>query len=197
MKNFVSFLVLIAAFVGFIYIYNYFMQPGPIGCEFNLISSNGEKITEKDIRAKPAVVFFGYTMCPDICPTTMVDMQNWIEQLGTDANKLGWWFFSVDPQRDTPQVMHSYLSSFPKNIIGISGDAAKVSKVIKAFNIVAKKVPGENNDYTYDHTAAVILLRKGGRSYGIIPFQADVGAQSERNGIGLDKLKQLIKDEYR
>lgn len=197
MKIFVLFLILIGSFLAFIFMYNFYMQPDPIGCKFTLISSNGTKVTEKDIRAKPAVVFFGYTMCPDICPTTMVDMQHWIAQLGKDANKLGWWFFSVDPQRDTPQVMHSYLSSFPKNIIGVSGDPKEVNKVIKAFNIVAKKVPGEGDDYTYDHTAAVILLHKGGRSFGIIPFQADVGSQGERNGIGLDKLKQLIKDDYR
>lgn len=196
MKQFFFFLALIATFIGFTFVYNYYNQPGPIGCKFTLTSSNGTKITEKDIRAKPAVVFFGYTMCPDICPTTMVDMQHWIEQLGPDAKKLGWWFFSVDPERDTPEVMHSYLSSFSNNIIGLSGNPSEVKKVIKAFNIVAKKVPGENNDYTYDHTAAVILLRKGGKSYGIIPFQADVGAQSERNGIGIDKLRQLIKDEY-
>lgn len=196
MKHFLFFIALIAAFLLISFTYNYYTKPGPIGGEFTLTSSNGKIITEKDIRAKPAVVFFGYTMCPDICPTTMVDMQQWIAQLGPDAKKLGWWFFSVDPERDTPQVMHDYLSSFSDNIVGLSGDPAEVKKVIKSFNIVATKVPGENNDYTYDHTAAVILLRKGGKSYGIIPYQADVGSQSERNGLGIDKLRQLIKDEY-
>ncbi|MDN5249687.1 SCO family protein [Bartonella sp. TP] len=195
MKAFFSFIILTLLFITAVYFYNQHHQPGPVGGAFTLISSNKQIVTEKDIRAKPAVIFFGYTMCPDVCPTTLFDMQQWIKALGNDADKLGFWFFTVDPERDTPEIMNEYLSNSPKNIIGVSGDPAEVRKVIKNFNIVAIKVPGENKDYSYDHTAAVILLHKGGRSFGIIPYQADIGANSERGNIGLDKLRQLIKED--
>lgn len=194
MRSFFGFIILIIAFFGLVSFVNWIKRPGPVGCAFTLTSSNNTPVTEKDIRAKPAVVFFGYTMCPDVCPTTMQDMEVWIKQLGKDADKLGWWFFSVDPEHDTPEVMHDYLSSLPHNIVGITGNPKEVRKVIKAFNIVAIKVPGENNDYTYDHTATVILLNKGGTSFGVIPYQPDVGSNDQRNGIGIDRLKQLIKN---
>lgn len=196
MKAFFYFITITSLFIISVFLYNRYTQPGPVGGSFTLIDSNGHLVTEKDIRAKPAVVFFGYTMCPDVCPTTLYDMQQWIKALGKDADKLGFWFFTVDPQRDTPKLMHEYLSNSPKNIIGISGNPAEVAKVIKSFKIVAIKVPGENKDYSFDHTAAVILLHKGGRSFGIIPYQADIGLDNERSGIGIDKLRQLIKDDY-
>ena len=120
MRSFFGFIILIIAFFGLVSFVNWIKRPGPVGCAFTLTSSNNTPVTEKDIRAKPAVVFFGYTMCPDVCPTTMQDMEVWIKQLGKDADKLGWWFFSVDPEHDTPEVMHDYLSSLPHNIVGIT-----------------------------------------------------------------------------
>jgi len=193
MKTFVLFIALIVVFIAVAVGYNRYTQPGPVGGPFELTDSNGKVVTEKDIRAKPAVVFFGYTMCPDVCPTTLMDMQRWLTELGPDADKLGVWFFTVDPEHDTPQVMHDYLSNFSDKIIGISGDPKKVHDVVKSFNIVAIKVPGAGGEYTYDHTAAVILLRKGGKAAGIIPYIPDVGSASERDGIAMDKLKNLIQ----
>lgn len=193
MKTFVLFIVLIVVFIAGAVGYNKYTQPGPVGGPFELTDSNGKVVTEKDIRAKPAVVFFGYTMCPDVCPTTLMDMQRWLTDLGPDADKLGVWFFTVDPEHDTPQVMHDYLSNFSDKIIGISGDPKKVHDVVKSFNIVAIKVPGASGEYTYDHTAAVILLRKGGKPAGIIPYIPDVGSASERDGIAMDKLRNLIE----
>lgn len=189
----ILFFILIIGFIIMVRAYDQLLRPGPIGCAFNLMGSNGQVITEKTVRAKPAVVFFGYTHCPDICPTTLTDISRWLKELGPDADKLGVYFFSVDPARDTPTELHDFLSNISDKIIGVSGDPAEVQKVIKSFNITAVKVPGENSDYTFDHTAAVILFHKGGVVSGIIPYQPDV-ASTERDGIALDKLRNLIEE---
>ena len=173
MKLIAKFAAIIAVFFIAIFGWAHFTKPKPFGDDFSLIDSNGKTVTQDDIRAQPSAVFFGYTMCPDVCPTTLLDITEWLDALGPDADKIKVWFFTVDPERDTPQVMHDYISNFSDRIIGISGDPQKVHDAIKSFNIVADKVPGKDGDYTYDHTAAVILLRKGGRVRTTIPYQQD------------------------
>lgn len=194
MRTFSFFIIAILLFLGFILGYNHFFQPEPLGTNFTLTDSDGKTITEKDIRAQPSMVFFGYTMCPDVCPTTLYDIQTWLKELGDEADKLKIWFFSVDPEHDTPKIMHEYLSNISDKIKGVSGDPVEMERLIKSFNVVATKVPGQNDEYSIDHTAAIFLLRKGGRLASIIPYQPNVGSEEERKDQALDKIRNLINN---
>lgn len=185
-KLLIKFIIIIAIFFAGIGFYTHFMKPNPFGNDFTLTDSNGKQVTQADIRAQPSAIFFGYTMCPDVCPTTLLDITDWLEALGPDANKIKIWFFTVDPERDTPQVMHDYISNLSKQIIGISGDPQKVHDAIKSFNIVAEKVPSKDGNYTYDHSAGIILLNKGGRVRTVIPYQ-------QNREVAIEWLKQLAQ----
>jgi len=187
MKQSLHFILLSVGFIAAMFIYNHFTAPGPLGDSFALVDSTGRAVTQQDLRAKPTAIFFGFTHCADICPTTLFDMNNWQEQLGKDAEKLQVWFVTVDPERDTPQVMQDYLSNFAPHVTGISGTPDEVHAMVQSFNIVAQKVELENGDYSYDHTAAIILLKKGGRRHSMIPY-------GESEEIALQRLKNLIEE---
>jgi protein SCO1/2 len=133
-----------------------------IGGPFQLVAQDGRTFTDKDLKGEPTLMFFGYTHCPDVCPTTLFDMSETFKKLGTDA-KIRGVFVTVDPERDTPAVMKDYLSNFDPRIIGLSGDKSAVDVAIKDYRVYARKVPTENGEYTMDHTALVYLLDKQGR----------------------------------
>jgi len=97
-------ILLVAVFMAFIFGWQTFVSP-PLGEDFSLTDSNGKTVTQVELREKPSAIFFGYTMCPDICPTTLMSMTNWIKELGPDADKINIWFITVDPERDTPEVL--------------------------------------------------------------------------------------------
>jgi protein SCO1/2 len=139
-----------------------------IGGPFKLIDQNGRQITDADIKGRPFLIFFGYTHCPDVCPTTLFDVSEVMRALGEDADRTGALFITVDPERDSPAVLKDYLSSFDPHLRGATGDRAAVDAVEKAYRVYAKKVPGENDDYSMDHTALVYLMDKQGRF--IAPF---------------------------
>jgi len=185
MKKSLRFILLSVCFIAAILTYNHFTASGPLGDSFSLLTSDGRSVNQEDLRAKPTAIFFGFTHCADICPTTLFDMNHWQEELGLANDKLQVWFVTVDPERDTPQIMQDYLSNFAPKITGISGDPAAVHAMVKSFNIVAQKVDLGNGDYSYDHTAAIILLKKGGTRHSIIPY-------GEREEIALQRLKNLI-----
>ena len=113
-------------------------------------------------------MFFGFTHCPDVCPTTLFDISEVLRRLGKDADRTGALFITVDPERDTPAVLKDYLSSFDSRLKGLTGDPAAVNAAIKAYRVYAKKVPLDNGDYTMDHTAVVYLMDKNGRF--VAPF---------------------------
>jgi len=190
MKQVSQIIVLTIVFIACVLGYEHWTRPGPLGDPFKLVDSRGKTVTEADIRAKPAAIFFGYTMCPDICPTTLLNLTRQLEKLGPAADKIGVWFFTVDPERDTPEFMHDYISNFSDRIIGISGDPVKVHAAVKSFNIAAEKVDNSDGNYTYNHTAAVILLNKGGRKRSIIPYQ-------ETDEIAVEQLKSLAESADR
>ena len=96
-----------------------------IGGPFTLVDDTGAPVTDATFKGKPSVVYFGYTYCPEVCPTTLLDLSKWIKALGSDADKLNYVFITVDPQRDTPHVMHEYVSSFDKRIRGFSGTPSR------------------------------------------------------------------------
>jgi protein SCO1 len=113
-------------------------------------------------------VFFGFTHCPDICPTTLFDISQVLRKLGPDVDRTGAVFITVDPQRDTPTVMKDYLSNFDPHLVGLTGSQAQIDAAIKAYRVYAKKVPLDNGDYTMDHTAVVYLMDKDG--HFVAPF---------------------------
>jgi protein SCO1 len=139
-----------------------------IGGPFRLIDQNGKPITDADMRGRPFLVFFGYTHCPDVCPTTLFDVSEVMHALGKDADRTGALFITVDPERDTPSVIKDYLSSFDPHLRGATGDRAAIDAAEKAYRVYAKKVPTTNSDYTMDHTALIYLMDKQGRF--VAPF---------------------------
>ena len=139
-----------------------------VGGPFRLEDQNGQPVTDQDMKGRPFLVFFGYTHCPDICPTTLFDISQVLQKLGRDADRTGAIFITVDPERDTPTVLKDYLSNFDPHVRGLTGDANAVNAAIKAYRVYAKKVPLEHGDYTMDHTAIVYLMDKNGRF--VAPF---------------------------
>jgi len=139
-----------------------------VGGPFHLEDQNGKPVSDADMKGRPFLVFFGFTHCPDICPTTLFDVSQVLRQLGKDADRAGALFITVDPERDTPAVLKDYLSNFDAHLRGLTGDPAAVAAAIKAYRVYAKKVPLENGDYTMDHTAVVYLMDKDGQF--IAPF---------------------------
>ncbi len=143
-------------------------QASAVGGPFKLIDQNGRTVTEQDMAGKPFLVFFGFTHCPDVCPTTLFDISEVFRKLGPDADRAAALFITVDPERDTPEAMKSYLSSFDPHLRGLTGDEAAVDGVIKAYRAYTKKVPNPDGSYTMDHTALVYLMDKDGRF--VAPF---------------------------
>jgi protein SCO1/2 len=139
-----------------------------VGGPFHLEDQNGKPVTDQGMKGKPFLVFFGFTHCPDICPTTLFDMSQVLRQLGPDADRTGALFITVDPARDTPAVMKDYLSSFDPHLRGLTGDQAAIDAATRAYRVYAKKVPLDGGDYTMDHTAVVYLMDKNGEF--VAPF---------------------------
>jgi len=142
-------------------------MPSAVGGPFALTDQNGKQITDKDMAGHPFLVFFGFTHCPDVCPTTLFDVSEVFRALGPDKQVRAL-FITVDPERDTPAVMKDYLSSFDPRITGATGDEAAVAAAIKGYRVYAKKVPLDGGGYTMDHTAIVYLMGKDGRF--VAPF---------------------------
>ena len=139
-----------------------------IGGPFRLLDQNGRTVTDADLKGHPFLVFFGFTHCPDVCPTTLFEISEVLRELGADADRLGALFITVDPERDTPAALKDYLSSFDPHLVGLTGDLDAVSAVAKAYRVYFKKVPLDGGGYTMDHTAIVYLMDKDGRF--VAPF---------------------------
>jgi protein SCO1 len=163
---------------------------GPFGVPFNLVAQNGKPITEQAFRGRPSAVFFGYTHCPDVCPTTLFELDGWLGKVDPDGSKLGAYFVTVDPERDTPEIMNEYVSNVSKRITGISGPPDKVTAMVRGFRVYAVKVPVDakdpSGDYTMDHSASVYLLDGKGDFAGTIAYQEDADT-------AVKKLENLIK----
>jgi protein SCO1 len=139
-----------------------------IGGPFRLIDQNGKTVTDQDMKGKPFLVFFGFTHCPDVCPTTLFDVSEVMRSLGPDADRTAALFITVDPERDTPASMKDYLGSFDPHLRGLTGDADALATVAKEYRVYYKKVPLDGGDYTMDHTAIVYLMDKDG--HFVSPF---------------------------
>ncbi|WP_420410333.1 SCO family protein [Hoeflea sp.] len=161
----------------------------PYGVPFELVDQDGEPITEAAFRGRPTALFFGFTHCPEICPTTLYELDGWLSQVDPEGERIRAYFVTVDPERDTPELLGDYVSGVTDRVTGISGEPNAVAEVIRGFNIYAKKVPLDENDpdgdYTMDHTASVFLLDAEGRFKGTI-------AWGENPEIAVEKLENLI-----
>jgi len=138
-------------------------QVAAIGGPFKLTDQNGQAVSDQDLHGRPFLVFFGFTHCPDVCPTTLFEVSEILRALGRDADRTRALFITVDPERDTPSVMKDYLSSFDPHLSGLSGDPAAIAAIAKGYRVYYKKVPLDQGGYTMDHTAIVYLMDKDGR----------------------------------
>jgi protein SCO1/2 len=138
-------------------------QPAAIGGPFQLTDQHGKTVTDRDLKGRPTLIFFGYTHCPDVCPTSLFEISEVLRAMGKDADRVNAYFISVDPERDTQAAMKDYLSSFDPHLEGLTGDPAEMAKVITSYRVYAKKVPTKDGDYTMDHTALIYLMDRDGR----------------------------------
>ena len=131
---------------------------------FNLTDHNGQKRTLADFKGKAVVIFFGYTQCPDVCPTSMTELAQAKQLLGPDGDKLQGLFISVDPERDTPEVMKAYMASFDPTFLALYAPAGELPEVARQFKIYYKKVDGSTpTSYTMDHAAGSYVYDTQGR----------------------------------
>lgn len=142
--------------------------PAMIGGPFQLTDQGGQTVTEKSLQGRPTLIFFGFTHCPDVCPTSLFEISEVLRSMGSDADRVNAYFVSVDPSRDTPAAMKDYLSSFDPHLKGLTGDPEVMAKVLTEYRVYAKKVPLKDGDYTMDHTALVYLMDRDGRF--VAPF---------------------------
>ncbi|WP_407157845.1 SCO family protein [Bradyrhizobium sp. STM 3557] len=142
--------------------------PAAIGGPFQLTDQSGATVTDKSLQGRPTLIFFGFTHCPDVCPTSLFEISEVLRAMGPDADRVNAYFISVDPERDTPAAMKDYLSSFDPHLKGLTGDPEVMAKVTTEYRVYAKKVPLKDGDYTMDHTALVYLMDRDGRF--VAPF---------------------------
>ena len=138
-------------------------QAAAIGGPFRLTDQDGRIVTEEDFKGKPSLVFFGYTNCPDFCPTTLFDISQVMHALGPDADRTRAVFITIDPERDTPEALKDYLSSFDPHVSALTGDLPSIVTVAKEYRVYFKKVPLDGGRYSMDHTTITYLMDKEGR----------------------------------
>jgi protein SCO1 len=139
-----------------------------VGGPFTLTDHNGQTVTEKDFAGEPHLVFFGFTHCPDVCPTTLFQLSELLKATGEEGRNLRALFITVDPERDTPEVMKSYISSFDERIIGLTGNQAAVDAAVKTFRAYARKASTGDGDYTMEHSSVVYLMGADGQFIGTV-----------------------------
>lgn len=198
-RNTLWVLVAISLVVG-IYLYTQNKQPKVItkvselafGQAFSLTDNKGNEITEQAFVGHPTLLFFGFTHCPEVCPTTLYEINAWLDALGDEASAVRSFFITVDPERDTPEVMNDYVTSMSDRVVGITGGVDEMEALVKSWRIYAKKIPeigavdGLGN-YNMDHTASVLLVRPDGSLQGTITY-------GENTDVALDKIRLLLKN---
>jgi protein SCO1 len=151
--------------------------------EFALTDHNSQARTLADFKGKAVVVFFGFTQCPDVCPTTLAEMTEAVKQLGSDGNKLQVLFITIDPERDTPELLKKYVPAFHPSFLGLTGNAEAIAKVAKEFKVFYQKSAGKTpGSYTMDHTSNSYVFDPQGRVRLVI-----------KHGMGTEPLVQDLK----
>ena len=151
---------------------------------FNLVDQNGSPVDQSILKGQPSLLFFGFTHCPEVCPTTLAEMSTWFEQLGEEGRDLRGFFATVDPERDTPQILGEYISWAPR-VTGLTGATEEIARLAKGWGVYYAKQPIEDGDYTMDHTASVFLLDENGAFQGTIAYGED-------SATALGKIRNLL-----
>lgn len=148
-------------------------QSGPFDQQFSLIDDQGHPVDRSVFKGHPALVYFGYTNCPEACPTTLLEVSDWLNALGEQGKSLKVYFFSIDPQRDTQSVMHDYVTTFGPRITGITGRPEEMKKVADGWMIHVARLPSEDGNYHMSHTVSLLMVGADGRLKGLIPYGTD------------------------
>lgn len=145
----------------------------PLGSRFVLSAHDGRTVTDEHFRGRHMLVFFGYTHCPDVCPTSLLTVARVLELLGADADKVQPIFITVDPERDSSAVLAEFVPHFDKRILGLTGPTAMIERVAQGYRIKYSKVPGKDKDgfYTVDHTASLFHMGPDGSYIGRFPYE--------------------------
>ncbi|MET3927236.1 SCO family protein [Devosia sp. 2618] len=152
---------------------------------FNLVDQNGNPVDQTMFVGHPSALFFGFTHCPEVCPTTLAEMSAWFETLGDEGKNLHAYFVTIDPERDTPAILSDYVSWVSNRITGVTGTPDQIAAIAKGWGVYYAKVPLEDGDYTMDHTASVFLLDSKGQFQGTIAYRED-------NATAIGKLRNLL-----
>jgi protein SCO1/2 len=152
---------------------------------YTLVDQNGNPVDQTMFEGHPSALFFGFTHCPEVCPTTMAEMAGWFEALGDDGKDLRAYFVTIDPERDTPAILGDYVSWVSDRITGVTGTPEEIARIAKAWGIYYERVPLDGGDYTMDHTASVFLLDAKGEFQGTIAYRED-------QTTALGKLRNLL-----
>jgi protein SCO1/2 len=152
--------------------------------EYSLMGTDGQPFTEASLQGAPSAVFFGFTHCPEVCPTTLGDIAVWQDELGDVASDLRVFFVTVDPARDTAELLADYVGWVP-GAVGITGEEADIRAAERAFRIYSRKIPLSDGEYTMDHSALVLLFDENGRFFEPIGYQEDLDR-------ALSKLRRLL-----
>jgi protein SCO1/2 len=153
--------------------------------DYQLVATTGEAFTRDSLKGKPSMVFFGFTHCPEVCPTSLAEMASWYEALGEEADNLQAFFITVDPERDTADIVADYVG-WTGRVTGVTGTPEEVAKATSSWAVYAEKVPLEGGDYTMDHTASVFLVNAQGEFEGTIAYR-------ENSDTALAKLRRLLE----
>ena len=140
--------------------------------DYRLAATDGSAFTFETLKGQPSAVFFGFTHCPDVCPTTLGDIATWQQELGDKAKDLRVFFVTVDPERDPVDILRDYVSWVP-GVVGVSGSPEEIAKAIKAFRIYARKSPTQSGGYNMDHSSTMLLFDRDGQYAGLIGYQEE------------------------
>ncbi|MBX3531698.1 MAG: SCO family protein [Rhizobiaceae bacterium] len=157
-----------------------------VGGPFTLTSHKGERFDNARLAGKPYLIFFGFTHCPDICPTTLLELTDLMAELGSGADRITPLFITVDPERDTQQMLADYMTAFDERIVALRGTPEETDAAVKAFAAYYRKVPLEGGNYSMDHTAGVFMMDGKGRFSGVLDIH-------EPREAVLAKLRRLIE----
>ena len=163
------------------------LMAADLGGPFSLVTHTGTPISEADLTGSPSALFFGFTHCPEICPTTIYDINAWLDDLGPTGDDLKVYFVTIDPERDTPEVLGDYVTAQSDRVIGISGPPDDVRAMADVWRVYYKEIPLENDDYTMDHTSLIYLLDDDGQYAEMIRY-------GEAQNSAVAKLQALLNN---
>lgn len=160
--------------------------PSQIGGPFTMTDQNGREVSDATLRGKPYAIFFGFTRCPDVCPTTLARMAQLRRTLGPDGDRINIVFVSLDPEHDKAENIGAYVAMFETPIIGLTGTPEQIARIVRAFHVYYRKVPLKGADYTIDHTASVFLMDTDGEFVTTIDH-------AESQEMAVAKMRRLLK----